>query len=321
MKKSYKCEKLEHTIHFLPDKIKFCCSCAEGPGFSITDFSQINKKEIQNNKNKFINALKSGIIPQECSGCFDYFEIEEKNLIKDFISTFKTKKIKHIIIDHFKQCDCACVYCSQKILFPNVIQNYEILPLIEQMYKYNMFDEDLMVEFQGGNVSMLKEFDALMDKFNQNNCNHFHILTNGIKYLTKIEQIAQEKKCTICVSLDCGTKETFKKIKGIDAFEQTTNNIRKLTKLKKANPKLKYILIQGINDNKEEITAFLEFAKSLEKLDSIVFEIDYRDILFVKEGNNKVPNHYKDLFLYAENYCKENKIPFFVNEFIKSFLK
>ena len=77
------------------------------------------------------------------------------------------------------------------------------------MYKNNMFDEDLTVEFQGGNISMLKEVDALIEEFKSHNCKHFHILMNGLKYIPILEKIANQTTCEICIALDCGTKETF----------------------------------------------------------------------------------------------------------------
>lgn len=321
MKESYYCKKLEGTLHFLPDKIKFCCSCAEGPGIVIEDTSAINKQEIIDTKNKFIKMLKNGIIPKECTGCVEFSKKEAENFFKELFSKKEDKKIKHIIIDHYKQCDCACIYCSQKVLYPNTVQNYEILPLIKQMYTADMIDDDVTVEFQGGNISMLKEFDALIDKFEKHNCKHYKILTNGIKYLPTLERIAKKTDCEISVSLDSGTKETFEKIKKVDAFEQTIQNIKNLMKFSKAHIKLKYIIVEGINDNIDEIKSFLEIAKTVDKLDSIILEIDYRDILLNRKKSYKVPSHYFELFNFTEKYCKENYMPFFVLDFVKSFLK
>ncbi len=61
MNNSYYCEKLEKTLHFMPDGVKFCCSCAEGAGIKIEDFSKFNKEDIINAKNKYIQMLKKEI--------------------------------------------------------------------------------------------------------------------------------------------------------------------------------------------------------------------------------------------------------------------
>ena len=89
-------------------------------------------------------------------------------------------------------------------------------------------EENLKVEFQGGNVTMLKEFDAIIDELTQHNCNKFVINMNGINYLEKLEKINFDSSSLVNISLDAGTSETFKKIKNVDAFEQTISNIRRL---------------------------------------------------------------------------------------------
>ena len=321
MKKSYKCEKLEQTLHFLPTRIKYCCSCAEGPGVEIKDYNNIDQNEIKKTRTNIIKMLENGSFPKECRGCVEYTEIKPKSFIAKLFSKRVNKKIKHVIIDHYKQCDCNCVYCSQKVLFPDVVQNYEVLPLIKQLYKNDMLDEDLLVEFQGGNISMLKEFDELVKEFDRNNCYRYSILTNWIKYLPRVEDLARRKKCSICISLDSGTKEGFKKVKGIDAFEQVLENIYKLEKKSNANIKFKYIIVEGVNDNLEEIKSFLDITKTVKSLEGVMFEIDYRDILINKRPNYQVPSHYKGLFDFAENYCIENNLPFYITDYVKSFLQ
>lgn len=319
MKKSYRCEKLEKSLHFLPNEIKFCCSCAQGLGINLDDRSKLDKEKIVNEKIKYIKELENGIIPKQCAGCVDYREQEKPNLFKRLFSK-REIKISSIIVDHFKQCDCNCVYCSQKLLHPNVMQNYELLPLIKQLYEDDMVGENLNVEFQGGNISMLKEFDALMEEFQKNGCEKYNFLINGIKYIPYLEKLEHAEKSFVCISLDSGTRETFAKIKNVDAFEQTVENIKTLEKNTNIWIILKYIIIQGINDNLEELISFLEIAKSVSSLSCVVLEIDYRNILLYKQERFVVPKHYYELFDYAQNYCKENNLPFYESDYVKSVL-
>lgn len=320
MKKSYYCEKLEKTLHFLPNEIKFCCSCAEGIGIKLKNNSQIDKKKIEKAKNKYIKELEKGNIPKQCIGCPDYKE-QERPRLKELLFSKKEVKVSHIIVDHFKQCDCSCVYCSQKILYPDVKQNYELLPLIKQLYESGIIGEDLWVEFQGGNISMLKEFDSLMDEFQKQGCEKFAFLINGIKYIPYVEKLKNAEKSFVCISLDSGTKETFAKIKNVDAFEQTIENIKKLDQNTNILIELKYVIIKGVNDNLEELIRFLNIAKSVSSLSNVILEMDYRDILFAVEERFNVPAHYYDMFNYAENYCKENNMPFAVRNYAKAILE
>lgn len=322
MFESYHCEKLEKTLHFLPDGVKFCCSCAEGTGIKISDFSKFNKDDIIKGKKKFIDLLNQGFIPKECKGCLEYKRKSIKKIINEFFNKQKGTKISHIIIDHFLQCDCDCIYCSQKKLFPAQTQNYELLPIIQELYEQKMIDlENLKVEFQGGNISELKEFEQLMREFYAHNCDDFVILMNGIKYIPILEKIGNNWKSHIGISLDAGTRETFMKIKNIDAFDQVIENIKKLRKVSEAQISLKYIIIKDVNDNKEELEKFLEIAKSIGNIQPLNLEIDYNNTILSKGTKFEIPKHYYELFKFAEKYCKENNIAYKVFPYTENLLK
>ncbi len=324
MSKLYKCKKLETTLHFLPKEIKYCCSNTKGLGIDIKDTNFDNlKSNIKEAKNKYIKQLEKGILPKECIGCVDYTECSEKNTsLFDLSSLFKKKtyKISNIIVSHFKECDCSCIYCSQKYLQDPHYKKYEILPLIKALYSEKLIDEEnLTVEFQGGNITMLKEFDAVIDEFTQHNCNKFIININGINYLEKLEKIKYHPSSVIDVSLDAGTRETYKKIKNVDAFEQTISNIRRLKNATNVHFCLKYIIIHGINDNIEELTGFLNIAKDL-KVEDIVIDIDFRDTMMNHETVFIIPTHYYELFKTAKEYSSKYNLGFYIPEYTKKIL-
>lgn len=322
MFKSYRCEKLNKTLHFLPDKIKFCCSCAEGPGVVITDFSNIDKEEIIKEKKRIQKLLKRGIIPSVCKGCVDYKEIPLKERVLNLFSPQKDDfLVKHIIVDHFKQCDCKCIYCSQEQIYETKKQQYEILPLVKQLYASKMIDSyGLKAEFQGGSISLLKEFDALMEEFYNHGCIDFVVLMNAIKYMPILEKIGCNEKSHIGISLDCGCRETFQKIKGLDLFDETIENIKKLRANSNVHIELKYIIIQGINDNIEELEKFLFIARNIGGIEPISLEIDYRNTI-LSQFEFKIPAHYYEMFDFAEQFCKKHNILFCKTPHTSNLLK
>lgn len=319
--KSYYCEKLEQSLNILPDRIAFCCSCAEGCHIKINDVNNLNLDCIQNRRNEYISQMKKGIIPNECSGCYEYKERPRENFFKRFFEFNKNKKINYIILNHFKQCECNCVYCAQKILYPDINQKFEILPVIKELYKKGLIDKNyLKVEFQGGNVSMLKEFDVLIDEFNANRANEYVVLTNGIKELPALAKIQNTDNCMVSISLDCGTKETFKKIKNIDAFDRVAENIEKIMADTKFRVALKYIILENINDNMEELSAFLNLAKTLKVNGEISLEIDYRKLFMNSPERFKIPEIYYKMFEFAEKYCAENNLTYKILPYTKQVL-
>ena len=63
-------------------------------------------------------------------------------------------------------------------------------------------------------------------------------------------------------SLDSGTRETYKKIKQVDCLDKVVENLKKYP-LEKANLRLKYIFLEGVNDNEEDVNGFYNIVKEV----------------------------------------------------------
>ena len=87
--------------------------------------------------------------------------------------------------------------------------------------------------------------------------------SSGIKYSPIIAKGISTGQVTVVVSIDSGSKETYKKIKQINAYDKVTNNLKKYAKAQKFsfNVISKYIIIPEINDTKEEIDKWMKFNK------------------------------------------------------------
>ncbi len=118
----------------------------------------------------------------------------------------------------------------------------------------------------GGEPTMLQEFPAIVKLLLTQNC-RMEVLTNGIKYESVIsEMLKADNNNMICISLDCGCRETYKRIKRVDKFEEVVETIKRYikdTKEKSNRVKLKYIIFPNVNDNKKEIDKFFEVCKSV----------------------------------------------------------
>lgn len=309
----YHCEKLETTLNFTPDLVRFCCGYMLGPGFDIKSISSI--KEIQN---RYIKLMKKGQIP--CFKCIECKEIGLKEHIKNLFCKKRNKKFSYIIVNHYKQCDCSCIYCSQKEQCQEQIQNYELLPIIKNLYEEKLIDKkNLVVEFQGGNISVLKEFESLIKEFYSQGCEKFIIFMNAIKYLPIFDELGNKVECSFIISLDSGTKETFAKIKQVDAFEQTINNIKKLKEKPRFYIALKYIILDNVNDNADEMKKFLSVASNV-KADTVMIDIDYHNTCLSFGKRFDVPKHYYELFKLAEVYCAKRNIRYDITPFTRDIL-
>ena len=83
-------------------------------------------------------------------------------------------------------------------------------------------------------------------------------ITNATIYNeTFIKLIKQNKVSLINVSLDSGTKETYKKIKKANLFDKAVDNLIKYSN-EGCNIFLKYLILPGVNDNNADIDGFFE---------------------------------------------------------------
>lgn len=324
MRKRYYCKRLNETLNFDALKVFYCCATRTGPSIDVPKPDKI--KDIIKRRNSLIKMLDRGVIPQECVGCFDLKEQENpKPLIISQLS--KPPKANMIIVKHFKQCDCSCVYCCEQYLSERKIvlkskksDYYDLLPIIEELYKQDIVDKkELDVHFQGGNVSVLDEFDDLVNIFIKNGVKRVEIATNGIKYLPQIEQISNKTFVDVNISIDAGTRETYKKIKTVNKFEDLVENLKKYAKLP-ILLRLKYILVRGINDNKEELENYINLMKEVGITNSELM-IDQCDSEFLQNGEFKIPEYYYELFSFYKEKCAEQGIKATIWEYIEEILQ
>ena len=324
MTKRYYCKRLNETLDFDALKVFYCCGTRTGPACDIPKPKEI--KNIIKKRNSLIKQLDRGNIPIECEGCFDLKEqTKPKPLL---LSIFcKPPKAKMIIVKHFKQCDCSCVYCCEQYLSGRKIvlkskksDYYDLLPVIKELYKQNMIDKkELDVHFQGGNVSVLDEFEDLVNIFIENGVKRIEIATNGIKYLPVIDDIAKKTFVDLNISIDSGCRETFQKIKTVDKFEEVKENLKKYVKLP-VLLRLKYILVRGYNDNKEEIEKYINLMKEIGITNSELM-IDQCDKDFIQNGEFKIPDYYYELFSFYKEKSIQSGINPTIWEYIEEILK
>lgn len=311
------CKFIQNGINFSNGHLKFCQNIYSGPNLNVD--SNISLSQIQSIREQAIQRFKDGDRPECCEKCF---ELEEKDW--DLYDT----KLKHISIAHWIACCCACVYCSQKeytkgkvTRFSQKSTYYDVYPLLKELYKTDGISQDLRVEFFGGDISMLKEFDKIMELLNKNNPT-FQVYTNGINYKKQIAvALENNSESAVEVSLDCGTRETYKKIKGVDKFQNVISTLKKYVQAaQKGDSKviLKYIILPGYNTNKEEVDAFFAVCKQL-NVEIIFVSIDYS--LTLSDNVNGIPSSIYETYDYFLKRGKELGLYCHVLKFVESFLK
>ena len=192
-----------------------------------------------------------------------------------------------------------------------------------------MFDRKILraggqVGFGGGEPTILPELDKLIDLFLKNGFSNIRIPSSGIKYSNMIAKGISTGQISVVVSVDSSSRETYKKIKQIDKYDTVCKNLKKYAKAQRKPPvnasyeeidscygvMSKYIIIPGINDNKEEIDNWLKFNKE-NNIEKIILDIEnsWLKIYRVEKPDQRVI----DLMKYVVNKSKE--MNFFKLEF------
>ena len=291
------CNWIENGISFDVDSYKVCCLySSEGGGNTVVKANYkgelINWNEFFFHKQKIKDAHQKGKINSKCNGCVNLVE-------KDW--TFSNNKISFINLDYWTKCNSCCSFCftSKNKEYYNSFDNYNFLPILEDMIQKGIISPEGHVSFGGGEVTLLSEFEIVLNKLIDLGFKHIKIHTSCIQYSNAIEYGLGKGVIELIVSVDSGSKSLHKKIKGVESYDQVWNNLSKYISHKKGNStvKTKYILIPDVNDSITEIDLWLEKSKNI-GVSSVIQEIESE--WFYKRRDN-VPKYIIKYFEYAKN--------------------
>lgn len=103
-------------------------------------------------------------------------------------------------------------------------------------------------------------------------------LTNCFIYDNQIAEILKSNPHScINLSIDAGTAETWHKVKGVNNFRNVLENLSKYSNscISPEQITLKYIILPGINDNKNDYQGVIDIMKKL-KIKSLIISRDNR---------------------------------------------
>jgi len=155
-------------------------------------------------------------------------------------------------------CNCSCMYCHHG--------NGENLPLKGQHTLFGIVKQlssvlpnDMQFGYGGTEITVGPDREKIYEILAYKNWKLDYILTSGIKYEPMLINLSRPGTIVNC-SLDSGTQETYKKVKRVDCFERVKNNLLKY-KCDGFWLFLKYVVLNEINDNAEDMDNFIEFAR------------------------------------------------------------
>ncbi len=300
------CEWLEYGMNCAYDGLYNCCMFAHtNKNFHAVcptgKDGKYNFKEFFRIKNEYRKSHKKGIIIERCN---DFPNLKESVWNKKF-------QIKHISIATNTKCNSDCIYCyshKRKDMF-NKMPDIPILNFLTVGFERKIFSNNIFVLFGGREPVLNHEFENILSLFLNHPFEKIKIYSSGIKYSNAIEKCLETGKCELVITLDCGDKELYKKIKNVDKFDEVMTNIKNYSSAQKhgkTQVRLKYIMLPGLNDNKKEIDKFFEKVIDA-NIKYIKPEIEISLYQRIK-NNEKELKRYFSLLKYMENCAEINKI-------------
>ena len=167
-------------------------------------------------------------------------------------------------------CQCRCIYCG----IPQQDQNarseaakaaYETLfDMLEIAENCGIIAPDAAWQISCGEIAIHPYKDRIMRLVRAKNAVFY---TNCIKFDEDIAgNLHNNPNSSINLSIDAGTAQTWRRVKGLDNFEQITSNLARYyaESAKPGQITLKYIVLPDVNDIYEDYVSLVEIMKVLE---------------------------------------------------------
>jgi len=254
------CGRLGRSFHYTNGKIPMCTAGNRNrPKLEVSGSIREKIVQWQGFSAKLIDAnqLES---PNKCLGCpqlkFGFWP-----------KVIKPTNLRFLQDLRMDICNFRCVYCvaakSKKWAKLKDVDGPSTFDVLREFAKIPEFVElgnTFTITFANGELCANIHFDEIMDLLLSTEWN-IELLSNLSLYREKLATLMSTGRIKkIITSIDAGTRETFHKVKQNDRFDYVIDNLRRYP-LDKTALYLKYLIIEGINDNERDFDAFYDIVK------------------------------------------------------------
>ena len=265
LSETYSCEDLQNSVYLAPDQIRTCCKRFFVKGelrgdvvlLDVKDNVQPTPKVILEAKQELVRQINEGI-DNPCTGC--------PWLRKDNWGPLERLTIKHLSFEYHSICNMRCIYCSDTY-YGGRKPSYSVRELYDSMKNDRALEECASVVWGGGEPTLAPDFVELFCEVVARIAPVRHkIFSNATRYLDFLSQALAAGTVTLVTSVDAGSDEIFKKIRGLSARRVVLDNLRRYLSEGAKNVVIKYILTEDGNAALSEVLEFVAAVKEFRLL-------------------------------------------------------
>lgn len=255
-----------------------------------------NVQEIERYRQEILKNLNSSTPKADfcaCDSCrwatVDYWPVDTR--------------VRTLKYDFGGRCQFNCVYCfspaRHNMVEPEWAKKARMPELIACLKQIDAIHPEAVIEYAAGEICVAPNQEEIYETLEHYDST---IITNAGQYSPGLAGlIAKGKMRGMLVSLDAGTSETYKIVKGgAGNLNQVKTNLAKYIALG-ASVDLKYIFVNGVNDNLKDVEGFVALAKEL-GVNRISISKDHRNGVVSEE------KHIVSLMRYMISCAHENGI-------------
>ena len=220
----------------------------------------------------------------------------------------QNQPLKYLYLSNWKNCYINCSYCN----YPKEedlikASHYDVFNSIKQLIDNKIIDINTRIIFECGDATIHPEFDKILYYFINSDMKNIVIHTPALRYCESISTAIAKNIAEVVISFDSGCPYIYEKIKGYNKFDIAVSNIKRYLSFQEPSEKrvvLKYVLLNGVNDNQKELLDFFMFARDI-GIKKLAIDIDER---WYNQVKHSVPQYLKELIIFVKNISSYNNV-------------
>lgn len=207
--------------------------------------------------------------------------------------------------------DCDIPTNTRNIKFnAEKAKQFDIVGLTKELENRNALDIKEPIQYSAREITIAPNKKEILDYLEKY---PLQIFTNAVIYDETVEKLTLRNGSFLSISIDAGTKETYRIVKGLDVYNKVVENIKRY-KENGCNMELKYIVLNE-NVDECELEGFIQLCKDV-KPNMINISTDFRfdhknlgqnineaaKFLIMEAQKNGLP--VRLLSIFSEHSCK-----------------